>query len=477
MDYELLGELEELVENEKYQEAINIINNLDDDEMNLQIAVILAHAYTCLNQYSSAVNVLKDFEDEADDDDLLYHFELANCYYGMHKYQTAIEEAEKCLEIDSQFVDAWILLCYIYMDKNDDKKFEYASKKAREFDADAWEMFFGDDSSEDDIPVYTEEEFGCIYNHIEKYFGEIDRMLECTVPMKMAVVTAVVNPTKEKNYYKLITVGIGSYKESVPKEVECLKLNRVELVSYLPPDWDIDSTDKNYTWVNNYMCMLGNMTYYEDTWLGFGHTISNGTPFAQNTDFNGVILDNLHDIDLHASECELPNGDIVTFYQFIPLYEEEMMYKIKNDWGYLLDRLQRTGNGNYIGIIDINRPNVCADMKEKKWAVPRSSIEQVLEWNGGDGCFATDRIMVDNKKVGYMYREKPDNEYDSGWRFLAGDESQEYMDNPENVGIFSLNTLCNYDIDITDYLEYPVGTAFYRNKDGKFVQDKNFHKS
>ena len=31
-------------------------------------------------------------------------------------------------------------------------------------------------------------------------------------------------------------------------------------------------------------------------------------------------------------------------------------------------------------------------------------------------------------KVGYCYREKPDGDWDSGWRFTAGDESEEYMD-------------------------------------------------
>ena len=34
---------------------------------------------------------------------------------------------------------------------------------------------------------------------------------------------------------------------------------------------------------------------------------------------------------------------------------------------------------------------------------------------------------------------------DSGWRFLAGSEDDEYTDNPENIGIFDLNTICNYD--------------------------------
>ena len=38
--------------------------------------------------------------------------------------------------------------------------------------------------------------------------------------------------------------------------------------------------------------------------------------------------------------------------------------------------------------------------------------------------------------MGYCYREEPDGGWDSGWRFTAGDESDEYMDDPNNAGIY-----------------------------------------
>ena len=63
-------------------------------------------------------------------------------------------------------------------------------------------------------------------------------------------------------------------------------------------------------------------------------------------------------------------------------------------------------------------------------------------------AIATNRITVEGCKVGYCYREKPDGDWDSGWRFTAGDESEEYMDDPNNAGIYKLNTICNDDPDI-----------------------------
>jgi hypothetical protein len=90
---------------------------------------------------------------------------------------------------------------------------------------------------------------------------------------------------------------------------------------------------------------------------------------------------------------------------------------------------------------------------------------------GYGSCIAVDRITVDGAQVGYLYREAPDNSADSGWRFFAGDESDEYIDNPNNFGLYDVNTIANCDPLITSCLEAPCGSAFSRI-DGKFVRQK-----
>lgn len=82
---------------------------------------------------------------------------------------------------------------------------------------------------------------------------------------------------------------------------------------------------------------------------------------------------------------------------------------------------------------------------------------------GYGGCIASDRIPVDGLPVGYMYRDEPDNPMDSGWRFLAGDESQEYMDDAGNHGVYDVNTIANYDPAVIPLLDAPVGAAFARD--------------
>lgn len=47
-------------------------------------------------------------------------------------------------------------------------------------------------------------------------------------------------------------------------------------------------------------------------------------------------------------------------------------------------------------------------------------------------CMASDRILVDGARVGYMIREQPTDSVSSGWTFMAGDETQEYADDAAN---------------------------------------------
>lgn len=82
-------------------------------------------------------------------------------------------------------------------------------------------------------------------------------------------------------------------------------------------------------------------------------------------------------------------------------------------------------------------------------------------------CFATDKITLEGKKIGYMYRETPDDIMDSGWRFFSGDEDTIYIENPKNIRIYDVNTIANYDKAIIPYLTAPIGSEYVRKKNGE----------
>jgi hypothetical protein len=100
---------------------------------------------------------------------------------------------------------------------------------------------------------------------------------------------------------------------------------------------------------------------------------------------------------------------------------------------------------------------------DKNFHIKGENIKQLLSRPFG-GCMATDKITVNGELVDFMYREEPNFNEDSGWIFLSGTESQNYADNPDNWGIYDLNTIANYDPTIIPYLELPIGTELERIK-------------
>jgi hypothetical protein len=94
---------------------------------------------------------------------------------------------------------------------------------------------------------------------------------------------------------------------------------------------------------------------------------------------------------------------------------------------------------------------------------------------GHGACFATDMITVEGKRVGYMYRERDQDSSLSGWVFTAGCETQEYMDLADNIAIYDVNTIANYDPEIIPFLNAPFGSAFARNPDTGEFEEEDFH--
>lgn len=80
---------------------------------------------------------------------------------------------------------------------------------------------------------------------------------------------------------------------------------------------------------------------------------------------------------------------------------------------------------------------------------------------------AEKKLVDEHLKVLFMYRESEEN-YDSGWRFFAGDGSKDYPDDPDNYAIYDIDSILAVDEGVRPYLSYPAGSVFERNDDGTF---------
>ena len=87
-------------------------------------------------------------------------------------------------------------------------------------------------------------------------------------------------------------------------------------------------------------------------------------------------------------------------------------------------------------------------------------------------CLITDKVSVEKKKIGYMFREEPSYiPNDSGWRFFEGTEDEEYMSNPENSTAYTIEEVLKMDDSIKPYLDSKVGTSYYKDENGNFIKE------
>lgn len=191
--------------------------------------------------------------------------------------------------------------------------------------------------------VYSEDEMSAIEQHIKNMFGEFENVFHELVSPDIHVDICIVPPSEERDYYTLVTMGMGAHRMNVPKELEEYKLERAELAIALPPDWKLDEEslkDERWYWPIGLLKVLARLPISNDTWLGFGHTMDKQSPFAENTALCGALLVGPQDVVWNGGEvCTLPSGEEVNFYQVIPLYRNEIEYKMEHDVDALLEKM------------------------------------------------------------------------------------------------------------------------------------------
>ena len=220
----------------------------------------------------------------------------------------------------------------------------------------SWASSDGDPDNDNDDPdgevpkdedtgvpeVYTEEEMEAVEGHIQQYFGKFENVFHELSSPDIHVDICMVPPTEERDYYTLVTMGMGAHRMNVPEELAEYKLERAELAIALPADWKLDQEsmkDEKWYWPIRLLKSLARLPIASDTWLGFGHTMDNEEDFAKDTKLCAAILTGPQDTEDGSEVCILPSGEEVNFYQVIPLYRDELEYKLAHDADALLGKM------------------------------------------------------------------------------------------------------------------------------------------
>ena len=92
-----------------------------------------------------------------------------------------------------------------------------------------------------------------------------------------------------------------------------------------------------------------------------------------------------------------------------------------------------------------------------------SSIKEYTEMQ--KYAFVTKKAL-ENNFVGFCYREYSEIKIDSGWRFLFGDEDEDYLDNPENTETKDISNILDWKPELGFVISAKQGSEFEWDEDG-----------
>ena len=104
-------------------------------------------------------------------------------------------------------------------------------------------------------------------------------------------------------------------------------------------------------------------------------------------------------------------------------------------------------------------------MSNKEFIIDPEVVKDIIKPMGYS--IVSNMILQEGLPVGFMYREEPFDEEDSGWRFLSGTETEDYLDNESNSKAISVNAVANHDAAIIAYLKKPKNSSWERIEDSE----------
>ncbi len=164
-------------------------------------------------------------------------------------------------------------------------------------------------------------------------------------------------PRDDRPFWTLVTCGMSGRPMAVPEFVEgSADYAYAELVMSLPADWIPLKADGEFdfeffqsddrSWPVGQMMYLARFPHLQRTWVAVGHSITNDDPprpVAPDTRMDGFVLGWPVNWPSRFHQMQRADGKLVSFLAVVPLYPEEMQFKLDAGSAALFERLLRAG--------------------------------------------------------------------------------------------------------------------------------------
>ncbi|HEX2873264.1 MAG TPA: suppressor of fused domain protein [Polyangiaceae bacterium] len=197
--------------------------------------------------------------------------------------------------------------------------------------------------------------------HLHQHLGGeatvFHELLSDTIHLDVLVYAA----TDERPFHVLVTQGMSALPMTVPDGAEEHRF--AELMVALPRDWVLDgdaADEERWYWPMRTLKFVARLPHLHDTWIGLGHTIPNGhpaEPYAEGTELCCVMSGPPLRFSDAMWKCQVAPGKTIRLYALLPLYEDEMNYKLEHGSDALFAKLDERSVDE---LFDVTRRSVLA---------------------------------------------------------------------------------------------------------------------
>ena len=127
-----------------------------------------------------------------------------------------------------------------------------------------------------------------------------------------------------------------------------------------------EADEERWYWPMRTLKLVARLPHLHATWIGLGHTIPNGhpaEPYAEDTKLCCMMAGPPMLFGDAFWKCEVAEGKTVRLYALLPLYEDEMAFKLEQGSDALFEKLDERDVSE---LVDVKRRSVLA---KRFWVV------------------------------------------------------------------------------------------------------------
>jgi hypothetical protein len=156
-----------------------------------------------------------------------------------------------------------------------------------------------------------------------------------------------IKPDQNRRFHTLITTGMSDRPMAPPDQAREYKY--AELLIELPLDWPMTEEalkdEKNY-WPIGLLKYLARFPHEYNTWLWGQHSVANGEPpasYHSTTNLSAAMLAPAVNLSSNLLRLRCRPDKEVWFFAVIPLYLDEMNFKLRKGVDALMGEFERHG--------------------------------------------------------------------------------------------------------------------------------------